>query len=62
MRSCNRVEEGICAKKKKNLFLISRRERSEGVYLRANKKGMSKSSQTALVFFVGKKNGKKRTI
>ena len=66
MRSCNRSQRRIRAKKRK-IYLLSRVEREEVQefvkdQLRKGYIRPSKSSQTLLVFFVPKKDGKKRMV
>ena len=66
MRSCNRSQRRIRAKKGK-IYLLSRVEREEVQefvkdQLRKGYIRPSKSSQTLLVFFVPKKDRKKRMV
>ena len=67
MRSCDRRERGVYAKKRKSVSFVKRREREEirefvKEQLRKGYIRPSKSLQTALVFFVGKKDSKKRMV
>ena len=66
MGSYNRNKKGVCAKKGESVSIVKRgKGRSEGVYKGAAKERIylaSKSLQMALVFFIGKKNGKKRMV
>ena len=62
----NRFEREIYIKERKNLSLVQRgKRRSKSIYTGVNKKGyiwLSKSLQTILIFFVRKKNGKKKIV
>jgi len=66
MESCDRNKGGICAKKKESVLVVERRERGVRAFIRKQlRKGYiwpSKSPQTAPVFFVRKKDGKKRMV
>ena len=64
---CYRYKGRVCAKKREGVSIVKRRERSEvQEFIREQlRKGyirLSKSPQMALVFFVGKKDGKKRMV
>jgi len=65
VRSCNRIKRRVCTEKR--VYLLSREEREE-VYefideqLRKGSIRPLKSPQTAPVFFVGKKDGKKKIV
>ena len=66
VRSCDRCERGVCAKKGK-VYPLSREEREEErefvkEQLWKSYIQPSKLLQIAPVFFVGKKNGKKRMV
>jgi len=63
MGSCNRYERRVCGK----MYPLSKEERREvhefiEEQLRKGYIRLSKSPQMALVFFVEKKNGKKRMV
>ena len=67
MGSCHRSQRKICAKERQDLFIVKSREREEiqefvKDQLRKGYIRPLKSPQTSLVFFVPKKNGKKRIV
>ena len=66
MGPCNRGKGRICAEKRKGIPIIKGGKRGgKRVYKETVEEGihlLSKSPQTALVFFVGKKDGKERMV
>ena len=66
MESCNRDKESIYAKEGKGIPVVKgREEKNVWVHRKQLRKEyirLLKLPQTAFVFFVGKKNGKKRMV
>ena len=64
MESYNRCEERVCAKEEKIISVVKREETHEFIdeQLRKEYIKSSKLPQTALVFFVRKKDGKKHIV
>ena len=64
MESYNRCEERVCAKEEKIISVVKREETHEFIdeQLRKEYIKSSKLPQTALVFFVRKKDGKKHKV
>ena len=63
MGSYYRSQRRIYAKERESIFLIQRREgRSERIYSEADEKGIYKTIKMAPVFFVRKKDEKKRMV
>ena len=64
MESYNRCEEKVCAKEGKSIPVVKREEIHEFINEQLKKEYIkpSKLPQTALVFFVRKKDGKKHIV
>ena len=64
MESCNRDKEGVCAEEGKGIPIVKREEMCKFIeeQLRKGYIRLSKLPQMALVFFVEKKDGKKRMV
>ena len=64
MESYNRCEERVCAKEEKIISVVKREETHEFIDEQLRKEYIkpSKLPQTALVFFVRKKDGKKHIV
>ena len=64
MESYNRCEERVCAKEEKSISVVKREETYEFIDEQLRKEYIkpSKLPQTALVFFVRKKDGKKHIV
>ena len=64
MGSCDGYKERVCTKEEKGVPLVKRREVYEFIEEQLRKRyiRLSKLPQTALVFFVKKKDGRKRIV
>ena len=65
MRLCDRYKERVCTEERESISVGEEKEEMHEFINEQLRKGyirLLKSPQTALVFFVGKKDGKKRMV